>query len=84
MIAVPISGIVLEFARGQPLPLFGLAEIASPWPRDQAFARSVVPLLERGTLKPVVDRVFALDEVRAAHEYMEQNQNFGKIVLRVQ
>jgi len=41
MIAVPVSGIVLEFARGQSLPLFGLAEIASPWPRDRAFARSV-------------------------------------------
>jgi cytochrome b561 len=41
MIAVPIAGVVLEFARGQPLPLFGLGEIASPWPRDRDFARSV-------------------------------------------
>jgi cytochrome b561 len=41
MLAVPISGIVLEFARGQPLPLFGIAEIASPWVRDRAFATSV-------------------------------------------
>lgn len=41
MLAVPVSGIVLEFARGQSLPLFGLAEIASPWVRDRAFARSV-------------------------------------------
>jgi cytochrome b561 len=38
MIAVPIVGIVLQFARGQALPLFGLAEIASPWPRDRAGA----------------------------------------------
>lgn len=41
MLAVPISGIVLEFARGQALPLFGIAEIASPWVRDRAFASSV-------------------------------------------
>jgi cytochrome b561 len=41
MIAVPVSGITLEFARGQPLPLFGFAEVASPWPGDRAFARSV-------------------------------------------
>jgi cytochrome b561 len=41
MIAVPVAGIVLEFARGQPVPLFGLAEIASPWPADKAFASSV-------------------------------------------
>ena len=41
MIAVPASGIVLAFARGQAVPLFGLAEIASPWARDRAFASSV-------------------------------------------
>jgi NADPH:quinone reductase-like Zn-dependent oxidoreductase len=34
-----------------------------------------------GKLKPVVDRTFALGEVRAAHEYMEQSRMFGKVVL---
>ena len=34
-----------------------------------------------GKLRPVVDRTFPLKEVRAAHEYMEQSQMFGKIVL---
>jgi NADPH:quinone reductase-like Zn-dependent oxidoreductase len=34
-----------------------------------------------GRLKPVVDRVFPLSEIRAAHEYMEKSQMFGKIVL---
>jgi cytochrome b561 len=41
LIAVPISGIILQFARGDPLPLFGLTEIASPWTEDRAFAHSV-------------------------------------------
>jgi cytochrome b561 len=41
LIAAPISGIVLQFARGDSLPLLGLAEIASPWAADRAFARSV-------------------------------------------
>jgi cytochrome b561 len=41
MFAVPIAGIVLEFARGQPLPFFGLFEITSPWARDRVFTRSV-------------------------------------------
>src|SRR3954470_8418533 len=31
LIAAPISGIILQFARGDALPLFGLWEIASPW-----------------------------------------------------
>jgi NADPH:quinone reductase-like Zn-dependent oxidoreductase len=34
-----------------------------------------------GRLKPVVDRVFPLSEIRAAHEYLEQSQMFGKIVV---
>jgi len=34
-----------------------------------------------GALKPVVDRTFPLSEARAAHEYMEKSQMFGKIVL---
>lgn len=34
-----------------------------------------------GKLKPVVDRTFPLSEARAAHEYMEKSQMFGKIVL---
>jgi NADPH:quinone reductase-like Zn-dependent oxidoreductase len=34
-----------------------------------------------GRLKPVVDRAFPLQETRAAHEYMESSQMFGKIVL---
>jgi NADPH:quinone reductase-like Zn-dependent oxidoreductase len=34
-----------------------------------------------GRLKPVVDRAFALNDIRAAHEHMEKSQMFGKIVL---
>ncbi len=34
-----------------------------------------------GTFKTVVDRTFPLAEARAAHEYMQSSQMFGKIVL---
>src|SRR5271170_2897608 len=34
-----------------------------------------------GKLKPVVDRVFPLKDLRAAHEYLEKSQMFGKIVV---
>jgi NADPH:quinone reductase-like Zn-dependent oxidoreductase len=36
-----------------------------------------------GRLKPVVDRVFPLKDLRAAHEYLEKSQMFGKIVIDV-
>ena len=34
-----------------------------------------------GRLKPVIDHIFPLQEIRTAHEYMEKSQMFGKIVL---
>jgi NADPH:quinone reductase-like Zn-dependent oxidoreductase len=36
-----------------------------------------------GRLKPVIDRAFSLKDIRAAHEYMEASQMFGKIVLEI-
>jgi len=41
----------------------------------------VVPLLAAGTVRPVIDRVYKMEEIRAAHERMESNESFGKIVL---
>ena len=49
----------------------------------RAFEAQVVPLLERGAIKPVVDRVLPLAEAARAHEHMASNQGFGKIVLAV-
>ena len=34
-----------------------------------------------GRLQPVIDHIFPLKDIRAAHEYMEKSQMFGKIVL---
>jgi len=42
---------------------------------------NVLPLFEQGRLTPVIDRVYPWQEVSAAHTYMEENRNFGKIVL---
>jgi putative PIG3 family NAD(P)H quinone oxidoreductase len=45
------------------------------------FSERVVPLFDAGRLRPVVDRVFPFDEIRDAHELMESNKTFGKVVL---
>src|SRR6201997_377997 len=44
---------------------------------------TVLKLVAAGRLKPVVDRTFPLAVARAAHEYLESGQQFGKVVLRV-
>jgi NADPH:quinone reductase-like Zn-dependent oxidoreductase len=49
----------------------------------RAFATRVVPWLARGLVRPVVDRVFAFEDVRSAQERMESNLGFGKVVLRL-
>lgn len=46
------------------------------------FSERVVPLFDAGQIRPVVDRVFSFSEIHAAHELMESNETFGKIVLR--
>jgi NADPH:quinone reductase-like Zn-dependent oxidoreductase len=46
------------------------------------FSERIVPLFDAGRLKPIIDRVFPFKEIRAAHELMESNETFGKIVLR--
>jgi NADPH:quinone reductase-like Zn-dependent oxidoreductase len=46
-----------------------------------AFRIGVIPLLVSGAVRPTVDRVFGLQDVRAAHEYLESNESFGKVIL---
>ncbi len=43
--------------------------------------REVLSHVFAGRLKPVVDRTFPLSEIRSAHEYLENGQMFGKIVV---
>lgn len=47
------------------------------------FSAHVVPLLARGSLRPVIDDTFALSEARAAYEHLGSNQTFGKVILKV-
>jgi cytochrome b561 len=69
LLAVPIVGIVAQLKRGNPLPIFGVWHVASPWPADRAAAHSVMEvheLLANGLL------VFAALHAAAAliHHYV--------------
>lgn len=39
--------------------------------------------LSSGKLKPFIARSFPLDEAAAAHEYLQSNRHFGKVILSV-
>ena len=59
----------------RPRPLFEKIQAT------QAFARDVLPLLAAGKVRPVLDRAWPADQVREAHEQLERNDSFGKVVL---
>jgi zinc-binding alcohol dehydrogenase/oxidoreductase len=40
-------------------------------------------LVARGVARPIVDRVFPLEQAAAAHEYLEGGRQFGKVVLQI-
>jgi putative PIG3 family NAD(P)H quinone oxidoreductase len=45
------------------------------------FAAHALPLFAAGKLRPVVDAVLPMEEIREAHGRMERNETFGKVVL---
>lgn len=45
------------------------------------FADRILPRFNDKTLRPVVNSVISFDEIRKAHDMMEGNATFGKIVL---
>ncbi len=47
----------------------------------QTFAAEVVPLLGKGILRPTIDSTFKMAEITKAHERLESNQTFGKVVV---
>jgi len=49
----------------------------------QRFLTKWLPLLVAGRIKPIIDRIFPFAQVANAHRYMEENRNFGKIILEV-
>lgn len=61
-------------------------------PRDVAFKREIKkqlldvvwPLLARGEIKPIIDKVFPLERANEAHAYMESSAHRGKIVLALE
>ena len=71
----PQVGIDLRFLFSRQLSLLG------SYMGTMGELHEVLKHVFSGKLKPVVDRTFPLSEARAAHEYMEKSQMFGKIVL---
>jgi len=47
------------------------------------FTTLSAPLFANGTLKPIIGKVFAWEDVGKAHQFVEDNQNIGKVIITV-
>lgn len=60
-------------------------------PRDNIFKADITrklqkhiwPLIEEGKIKPVIDKIFDMDHIKSAHEYMEKGNHMGKIIIKI-
>jgi tumor protein p53-inducible protein 3 len=50
----------------------------------RAFEGDFMEAVDAGDIRPYIDTVYALEDIREAHAHMEANRNVGKIVLEVQ
>jgi NADPH2:quinone reductase len=81
------SEIDLESVHGKRLQIFGVSNAhltaAERTAAMRGFARDLLPAFVEGRVTPIVDRVFAFDELPAAKDYAETNAQVGKVVVRV-
>jgi NADPH:quinone reductase len=84
VLETPLS---IEALHAKRLTLFGVSnklripeQRASGVPR---FRAEVLPMLVDGRITPLVDKVFAFDELPAAKACMDASEHLGKIVVRI-
>jgi NADPH:quinone reductase-like Zn-dependent oxidoreductase len=78
----------LKTVHAKRLTLFGVSnKLRTAEQRSAAvpdFKAQVLPAIADGRIQPLVDQVFAFEQLPAAQACMESNQHLGKIVLRIQ
>lgn len=47
------------------------------------FTRRALPKFADRTIVPIIEKVFTIDEVVQAHQMMEEDRHFGKIVMKI-
>ena len=81
------SRIDLSALHSKRLQLFGVSNkmrtVSHRIAAAKALERDLLPMLADGRVTPLVDQVFALDDLPAAQQCMQSNQHLGKLVVRV-
>jgi NADPH:quinone reductase-like Zn-dependent oxidoreductase len=81
------SEIDLDALHSKRLRLFGVSNKLRTAPQRAAtvegFKKDFLPLFASGKLKPLVDKVYAFDDLPKAKDHMESNAAVGKIVVKL-
>jgi NADPH:quinone reductase-like Zn-dependent oxidoreductase len=73
--------LLAALSKGLTVRGYTLFEITQDAKRLQHGIEFIEQGIAAGQLKPVIARTFTLDDIVAAHQYMESNQQIGKIVV---
>jgi NADPH:quinone reductase-like Zn-dependent oxidoreductase len=77
----------LEALHAKRLTLFGVSNKLRPATERaqtvRAFEKDLLPYFADGRIAPVIDRVFAFEELAAAHSYFDSGAVIGKVVVRM-
>ena len=80
------SEIDIEALHAKRLKLFGVSnKLRNPEQRAtsaRGFVADLLPAIADGRIRPLIDRVFAFEDLPAAKALMESNAHLGKIVVR--
>jgi putative PIG3 family NAD(P)H quinone oxidoreductase len=49
----------------------------------EKFMAQFWPLLLNGTIEPIIDTVYPIEQANEAHQHMAENKNIGKIILKI-
>ena len=81
------ADIDLSALHSKRLTVFGVSnKMRSPAHRAKPvpdFIRDMLPAFAGGRIKPIVDRVFAFEQLGQAREHMQADRHLGKIVLAI-
>jgi NADPH:quinone reductase-like Zn-dependent oxidoreductase len=80
-LATPLP-LVPFLLKGLTFSSFNVFRLTADQERLAVAKRYILDGIQRGLLAPVIDRIFPLADISAAHRYLESNSQNGKVVVR--
>jgi NADPH:quinone reductase-like Zn-dependent oxidoreductase len=81
------SEIDIDALHSKRLTLFGVSnKLRNAKQRAETvsnFASNILPMFADSRIRPIIDKIYPFDQLKAAKAYMESNLHMGKIVISI-